>query len=115
MFLCSLLFSNQSSNHFFVIDKSLSLECEDIIEVFHSDSKVVTVRYNKKGQKKLYDLTKESVGKSLGIIVDDKVILFNIKIFAPMATADFQGNTVNFATKSVNDARLLKKSFGKCK
>ncbi|MCP4971340.1 MAG: hypothetical protein GY932_12205 [Arcobacter sp.] len=80
--------SNQNSieytNHFFIIDKRLTLQKADIENIKYKENKDgsynVDLILKKRGLNKLKYLFKNSVNKHFGMVVNNKVIQFNIPI-----------------------------------
>ncbi|NQY24858.1 MAG: hypothetical protein HRT41_12570 [Campylobacteraceae bacterium] len=101
-----------STNTFFTIENKIALTCEDAEKITLKDNSI-KFTYNKKGRKKLNDIT-EHINSRLGLIVEDTVIFFDIRIRENMAE-DNKHNTITFSTKNKDSAKLFFKSFGKCK
>lgn len=109
----SLLFS--SMNTFFVIKETMNLTCNDANDIkLDKNSTIVKFTYNESGKEKLSNITGNNIGGRLGLVVDDRVIFFDIKIWEDMAKGDSM-NTVSFSAKTPEDALLFYESFGTCK
>ncbi len=72
------------TNHFFIIDKRLTLQKEDIedIKYIKNDEGLYNVDLilKKRGLNKLKYLFKNSIDKHFGMIINNKIIQFNIPI-----------------------------------
>ncbi len=116
IFVFCILFivSCSSSNTFFVIEDTMSLTCKDIEKVNKFKEKSIFLTYNKKGSEKFKKLTKKSnIGKNLGLIINDKVIFFNLKIRGTLGESNF--NKILLSAKKKEDLELLFNHFNNCK
>ncbi len=106
--------SAKSNNTFFVVNDSMSIDCTDIIEVDTPTKWGIRVMLNEKGNQKFYKIFRGNIGKDLGLKVGDKVIFFNATIRAS-ALEKGLSKYKTLSTRSLEDAELLKESFGTCK
>jgi len=109
----SALFAS-SKNTFFVVNDSMSIDCADIIEISKPNKWGIQVMFNEKGKQKFYTIFKDNIGKDLALKVGDKVIFFKATI-SPSALEKGPPMPKSFGTGSLENAKLLKESFGNCK
>jgi hypothetical protein len=104
-------------NSFFIIDKSLSLNKNDIKSIvyekstFDKNSYNVDMELSKIGYSKLHHLFKNSEGKSFGLLVNNHTIQFNIKIIDNFFKKESVENKVVHYSFSKEDLILFLKSF----
>ena len=73
---------------FFIIDKNIIINKKDIVNIIYSKSTYdlsknlynIQLIFNNLGYKKLYNLFKNSEGKSFGLVVNKQIIQFDIHI-----------------------------------
>lgn len=104
-------------NNFFIIDKSLTLNKNDVKSIeykedeYNKNSYNVDMTLSKIGYSKLHHLFKNSEGKSFGLLVDNHTIQFNIKIIDNFFKKESMDNKVVHFNFSKNDLILFLKSF----
>lgn len=114
--ICIYIFTQSlfAGNYMFVIDDSITFECNDFkaVEVIQKSKTVgLQLTFSNEGLEKIRELTKNSVGKKLGFIVNDVKVFFNVPINDTLGRSI---ETLLMATKDKHDALLVKKSFTHC-
>jgi hypothetical protein len=103
-----------ADNYMFVIDDSITFECRDFeaVELIQKNKTYgLELTFSDEGLEKIYNLTKNRVGKKLGFIVNDVKVFFNVPINDTLGQSI---KTMLMATKNKNDALLVKNSFVHC-
>ncbi|RXJ69637.1 hypothetical protein CRV08_02730 [Halarcobacter ebronensis] len=104
-------------NTFFIIDKSLTLNKNDIKSINYEKNSDSINKYNvdmvlsKIGYSKLHHLFKDSEGKSFGLVVNNHTIQFNIKIIDNFFKKESIENKVVHFSFEKEDLILFLKSF----
>lgn len=89
LFFTSCVSKNKSidyQNTFFITTKNISLNKNDFYKISYNKSDYDINKYNIKlilnssGYEKLHELFKNSVGKKIGLKVNSKIVLFDVKI-----------------------------------
>lgn len=115
-------FNSQKSidytNHFFVIDNKVSLTTQDIEKIEYHKSEFTSNAYNidvnltQKGLDKLNGLFKNAVGKSIGLVVNNHTIQFDIPVLENIFEddTDINNKMIHFQFDEYN-TKLFLKSF----
>lgn len=106
-----------STNTFFIMKDTISLECKDVKKITKKNNYQVHILYSQSGREKMYTFTKINKNKKLGLIADNSLIFFNLKIHNPLASKEKFHDTnggISFYSENPNIDKFIN-TFKHCK
>ncbi|MBN2881872.1 hypothetical protein JXM83_07530 [Candidatus Woesearchaeota archaeon] len=108
----SLLPTICSANTFFIIGDKIQLECKDVQEVIKTKNGFVNITLTPSGKEKINQFTSKNITQSIGLIVKDKVVFFEMRILKPVIQDE--KTTLNIASKYGESLDQFVQEFEHC-